>query len=163
VTSRPVVFLLTLGLPLGFLEFIAYQAAGDVDTFLHFVEAQTLAMFVGAGGVWLWAAPSKGEGFRRCQAPYCRVSRTRTVWPTEYRIATGWGLVHLECRPSARQAQMLRFMASMAKVRRVLGQGLTPATRRATRSMRQLNQVLDRPEVRQPWEFHGAQRVEFRD
>jgi hypothetical protein len=73
-------------------------------------------------------------GFRRCHAPYCRISRTRTVWPSEYRIATGWGLVHLACRPSPRQTQMLRMMAAMGKAARTLTHLQAPI-RRATQQL----------------------------
>jgi hypothetical protein len=57
-------------------------------------------------------------GFRRCQAPYCRVSRTRTVWPREWRIAVPvWGLVHLACRPTPAQLRAMRLAAAMHRLR----------------------------------------------
>jgi hypothetical protein len=53
-------------------------------------------------------------GFRRCHAPYCQVSRTKIVWPSEWRIAVPvWGLVHLECRPTPAQLRAMRMAAAM--------------------------------------------------
>jgi hypothetical protein len=61
--------------------------------------------------------PVRSRGFRRCQAPHCRVSRTKTVWPSEYRVAVPiWGRVHLACRPTPSQLRMLRMTAAIRRV-----------------------------------------------
>lgn len=82
----------------------------------------------------------RSSGFRRCQAPYCRVSRTKTVWPREYRIAVPvWGRVHLACRPTPMQLGMLRMAAVL---RQTIGrfQGNTESIHRR---IAHIQQILD--------------------
>jgi hypothetical protein len=76
-------------------------------------------------------------GFRRCQAPYCRVSRTRVVWPSEWRIAVPvWGLVHLACRPTPAQLRAMRIAAAMRRLRISFQVNVEPM-RRAIASIQQ--------------------------
>jgi hypothetical protein len=90
-------------------------------------------------------------GFRRCQAPYCRVSRTKIVWPSEWRIAVPvWGLVHLECRPTPAQLRAMRIAAAFRRVTLGIQFNAEPM-RRAIASLRQVAAELEAPE-HERWE-----------
>jgi hypothetical protein len=90
-------------------------------------------------------------GFRRCQAPYCRVSRTKVVWPSEWRIAVPvWGLVHLECRPTPAQLRAMRIAAAMRRVTLSFAMSAEPM-RRAIAGIQQAMAGLELPEHEQ-WE-----------
>jgi hypothetical protein len=85
-------------------------------------------------------------GFRRCQAPYCRVSRTRTVWPREYRMAVPiWGRVHLECRSSPWQLRNLLLAQAFRRVTISFQVGVEPM-RRAIESIQRMMIGLQLPE-----------------
>jgi hypothetical protein len=95
-------------------------------------------------------------GFRRCQAPYCRVSRTRVVWPSEWRIAVPvWGLVHLECRPTPAQLRAMRIAAAMHRLHISFQANIEPM-RRAIAGIQQAAAGLDLPEPEQ-WERNWEQ------